>query len=171
MDVPKAQWNFAPRRSATTGASLVSILVIVVVLGGLAATAVVGVSSLTGSSNTVGTIAPSGTVPTDTAHPSTTVAGVAGGIGADVGAAALAACNASTSAANSASTLFYVNSSSYPTKWSDLTTGNPPAFAPATNVAVNANNPAELDGRGWKMTMTGGGSTAPTFTCAARPAK
>jgi hypothetical protein len=50
----------------------------------------------------------------------------------------------------------------YPTNWSNLTTAN---FVLPAHVVVNPSNPAELDGKGWKLTMTGGGTTAPAFTC------
>ena len=163
MDVPKAG------KSATDGASLVSLLLIVVVLGGLTATAVVGVNSLTGSSNDdIGAIA--STVPTAKTNPGTptTVHRVASGIGAGLAAAAVAACNTSASAANAASAVYYVNTTSWPTKWSDLTTGNPAPFAMTATDVVNARIPTELDGRGWKMVMSGGGTTQSTFTCSPR---
>jgi hypothetical protein len=164
MDVPRAE-----RRSAIDGASLVGLLLIVLVLGGLTATAIVGVNSLTGSSkDSMGTIA--STVPTarTSVNTATTAHSVGGGIGAGLGAAAVAACNASASAANAASAVYYANSTSYPTKWSDLTTGNPSPFALTTTDVVNARIPTELDGRGWKMVMSGGGTTVPTFTCSPR---
>jgi hypothetical protein len=164
MDVPRAG-----RKWAADGASLVSILLIVVVLGGLSATAIVGVNSLTGSSDNIGTIGSTGTVAANT-NTSTTVRSVVGGIGADVGAAAVAACNASASAANSAASLYYATSGgAYPVKWSDLTAAKPPLFPLATGAVINVGIPTELDGRGWKMSMTGGGTTAPMFTCSARP--
>jgi hypothetical protein len=161
MDVPKAG-----RKSATDGASLVSLLLIVVVLGGLTATAIVGVNSLTGSSNdNIATIA--STVPTakTTAGGATTVPRATGGIGAGLGAASVAACNTSKLAANAAAAVYYVNTSSYPTKWSDLTTGSSAPFALAANDVVNAHIPTELDGPGWKLVLSGGGTTTPTFTC------
>jgi hypothetical protein len=146
------------------GSSLVGVLMIVLVLGGLAATAVVGVSSLTGSDNSV----VSGM--TGTGHGvtgSTGTRGRKGGIGAEVGIAAGAACTASADVARSASTSYFVSSGGqYPAKWADLTASNPPLYTPAANVIINAGNPAELDGSGWKLTMTGGGTTEPTFTCA-----
>jgi hypothetical protein len=32
---------------------------------------------------------------------------------------------------------------------------------------VNTRIPTELDGRGWKLVLSGGGTTTPTFTCRA----
>ena len=146
------------------GSSLVGLLMIVLVLGGLTAAAVVGVSSMTGSDSSVVT---GTTVPGPTAGRSTGAAGSQGGIGAEVGIAARAACNASADVARQVSTSYLVTSGGqYPVKWADLTASNPPLFKPAANVSVNSANPAELDGPGWKLTMTGGGATAPTFSCA-----
>ena len=51
------------------------------------------------------------------------------------------------------------------TKWSDLTAGSPPLFLLPTGVVIDPNNPDELDGQGWKLKMSGGGTTAPGFAC------
>ena len=137
---------------------------IVLVLGGLTAAAVVGVSSMTGSDNTVAT----GTRvngPTALGSPGTTAK--KGGIGAEVGIAAAAACNASADVARSLTTSYFVSSGGqYPVKWADLTASNPPLYKPAANVMINPGNAAELDGPGWKLTMAGGGATETTFSCA-----
>jgi hypothetical protein len=146
------------------GSSLVGVLMIVLVLGGLTAAAVVGVSSLTGGDNSIVT-GTTVTGPTASGSPSTT--GHKGGIGAEIGIATAAACNASAAVARSVSTSYFATSGGqYPVKWADLTASNAPLFKPAANVTINAGNPAELDGPGWKLTMAGGGTTAPTFTCA-----
>jgi hypothetical protein len=150
------------------GVSLVGLLMIVVVLGALTATAVVGVSSLTGSNNSVvtGYSGPSATGSSGSGG-SAGSAGQNGGIGADIGIAAGVACTASAEAARSASTSYFVSSNGqYPVKWADLTGSNPPLYKPPVKVVVNPANPAELDGPGWKLTMTGGGPTEPTFACA-----
>jgi hypothetical protein len=146
------------------GASLVGILMIVVVLGALTAGALLGVSSLNSSNNAItGYNGPSGAG--STGSRGTTVPN--GGIGAEVGIAAGAACTASAEAARFASTSYFVGSNGqYPVKWADLIGTNPPLYKPIAKVVINAANPAELDGAGWKLTMTGGGTTAPTFTCA-----
>jgi hypothetical protein len=47
-----------------------------------------------------------------------------------------------------------------------MTTSNPPIYKPATNVVINSDNSKELDGRGWKLIISGGGAAQPTFTCA-----
>jgi len=142
------------------GASLVGMLMIVVVLGALSATAVVGLNTLnSGNSQAVFSTTPGhGTVGTGGT-------GGTGGRGGSGGAGS--ACQASADAARSASTLFFVNrgGQSYPTNWADLTTSNPAIYTLTKNVAVNSSNPNELDGRGWKLILTGGGPTQPTFTC------
>jgi hypothetical protein len=135
---------------------------IVVVLGGLSAMAIVGVNSLSDRNGTIdtGAVTGGGTgSSTPTTHAKTNINDTISGI-------AIAACNASAAAARSASTSFYVGSSgAYPAKWSDLTATNPPAFTLPAGVVINAGNPAQLDGRGWTMTMAGGGATEPSFTC------
>jgi hypothetical protein len=147
------------------GVSLVGLLMVVVVLGALTASAIVGVSSLTGSDSSVvtgysGPYAAKGTGSTGNTRPKS-------GIGSEIGIAAGVACNASAEAARSASTSYFVGSGGqYPAKWADLTGSTSPLYKPAAKVIVNPANPAELDGPGWKLTMTGGGTTEPTFTCA-----
>ncbi|HTD49615.1 MAG TPA: hypothetical protein VK771_03385 [Acidimicrobiia bacterium] len=77
--------------------------------------------------------------------------------------AAAAACHAEAGAATSASSVYFANNGGkYPTKWSNLTTAS---FALAAHVVINPRNPAELDGNGWKLTISGGGATAPSFAC------
>jgi hypothetical protein len=67
-------------------------------------------------------------------------------------------------AARAASAVFYANSA--PNKWpatfTDLTTGNPPVLDPPNDAAVAATT---ITGDGWKLTITGGGATRPTYTC------
>jgi hypothetical protein len=143
-----------------TGASLVGLLMIVVVLGGLSALAVLGVSSLTSSTDTVATITGTtlGTAPGTTVHGPTRNTGI-GGVTAGP------ACAASADAARQASTVYFVSSGAYPTKWSDLLTQNPPNFLLPAGVIVNPGNPAQLEGNGWTMDIAGAGTAAPTFTC------
>ncbi len=62
--------------------------------------------------------------------------------------------------------MFYLNGSgAYPAKWLDMTAATPPSFTLPTGVIINPADPAQLEGKGWTLTMTGGGSTDPTFTC------
>ena len=132
---------------------------IVVVLGALAAMAMLGVSSLTDSNDKVAEIVGAGT--TASSAPRGSGSGSAGNV---VGATA--ACAASAAGAQAATSVYFVNSGgSYPVKWSDLTTANPSNFALPADVVINPANPAELDGNGWKLKMAGGGTSAPTFTC------
>jgi hypothetical protein len=46
-----------------------------------------------------------------------------------------------------------------------MTTSKSAIYALAPNVVINRVNAKELDGRGWKLTMSGGGATPTTFTC------
>ena len=148
------------RRRDASGMSLAGLLVIVVVLGGLAAAAVVGVNSMTSDNATVvGT------------SPSTTAGGGGGagsvGLGGIVAAAAASACNAAAATATAASSAYFASSGAgaYPTKWSDLTASAPPIYALPAHVVIDPKNPAALDGNGWRLTMSGGGTTAPAFAC------
>ena len=154
------------RSRGTRGASLVGLLMIVLVLGLLSAAAIVGVKSLTDSSNAIGTIVTTTTAPTGSGPAGGTPGPGGGEIAGAAATAAAVACNAAADAARSASNLFLVNSGgSYPVKWSDLTASTPPIFVLSGHDVVARTNPAELDGLGWKLTMSGGGTTAPTFTC------
>jgi hypothetical protein len=146
--------------------SLAGLLVIIVVLGGLAATAVIGANALSKSDNaSVG--------PGRTGAGGRTNSGEARvGSGAGVAAAAAAACNAAAAAATTAGSVYFANSGgrAYPTRWSDLTASSPTAFALPARVLIDPKNPEALDGNGWTLLMSGGGATAPSFGCkAARP--
>ena len=141
------------------GGSLAGLLLLIVVLGGLAALAVVGVNSMTGSDSTSGNLMTT---------PSAASLGDAGG-GARVGLgsvaqmAADAACHAEAGIATSASSVYLANSGGkYPAKWSNLSTAS---FVLPAHVVINPSNPTELDGNGWELTMSGGGTTAPVFAC------
>jgi len=127
---------------------------LIVVLGGLAAIAVVSVNSMTGSDSTTANLLTTTSV-------SDSGAGV--GLAGVAQSAAAAVCHAEAGAATSASSVYFASSGGrYPTKWPDLATASlvlPP------HVVVNPNNPAELDGNGWKLTMSGGRTAAPTFAC------
>jgi hypothetical protein len=141
---------------------------VVVVLGTLTATAIVGVSTLTGSSDGSG-IRGIGSPAAEAAAAVAASAGGAAVVAAPRGGSSSArnGCTASADAARSASTFYFANSGgrSYRVKWSDMTTSNPPIYKLETNVVINGGNPKELDGRGWKLTVSGGGASEPTFTC------
>jgi hypothetical protein len=140
------------------------VLVLIVVLGGLAASAVVGVNAMTGSD--------SATTGLTTTLTTTTTRGRGGGGPAQVGLggpaaqAAAATCRINATAATTASAAYFAgNGGAYPTKWSDMTAPPSPTFALGGHVVINARNPEELDGIGWKLLMSGGGPSAPDFVC------
>jgi hypothetical protein len=136
------------------------VLVIVVVLGGLAATAVIGVNAMTGNDTT------SNLLPTPSSSGRTHPGTAGGGLGGGITAAAIAACNTNAGAARAASSAYFATrGGAYPTKWSDLTAPPSGTFALPPGVVINPANPAELDGRGWKLVMTGSGRAEPTFAC------
>jgi hypothetical protein len=148
------------RRQDARGASLAGLLLLIVVLGGLAAIAVFGVNSMTGSDATSGNLITT----TSAAGHRGTGGGSSVGLGGVAQLAAAAACRAEAAAATSASSVYFANSGGkYPTKWSNLTTAASLVF-PA-HVVVDPSSPAQLDGNGWKLTMSGGGATAPAFAC------
>jgi len=100
-----------------------------------------------------------------------TVVGILSGV-ALVGIAGLTenasthACAMSADAATTASAAYYARTNSYATRWTDMTASTPPVFELHHDVTVNAANPKELDGKGWTLTIAGGGVTRPTFGCA-----
>jgi hypothetical protein len=147
------------RQWDATGVSLVGLLVIVLVLGGLAAAAIVGVNSFTdGDDLTLGSTIPSTGRTTGDGRGN-------GGPGAIPDAAAVSACRASVDAATAASAAYFATGEHgrYPMTWTDLTASR--TLALPDRVVVNPRNPEELDGVGWKLRMAGGGTEAPTFAC------
>jgi hypothetical protein len=142
------------------GASLVGMLMIVVVLGGLAALAVVAVNNTSDDSDAIAVILPTSVPPDGSSATTTSPPNASPGRGV--------ACMASADAARTATLGFYVSHVAYPTQWTDLTAPNPPSLVLPPGVTVNASNPNELDGYGWKLLMAGDGGTEPTLTCAAR---
>jgi len=134
---------------------------VVVILGALSATAVLGLRSMTGSSGSDGGVLANASAAANVGNR------VSGGASPGVGAMeASIACKATADAARSASNVYFTNSGGkYPLKWSDLTTGTSPIYKLSANVAINAMNPKELDGPGWKLIISGGATIAPTFTC------
>jgi hypothetical protein len=165
MDVQELE-----RRKVAHGFSLVGLLMVIVALGALTATAVVGVSTLSGSSNGIGTSGRGSPAAEAAAAAGVAAAGAAAAKavpGGGSSGSARRSCRASADAARSASTLYFANSGggSYPVKWSDMTTSNHPIYKLETNVVINSGNPKELDGAGWRLIVSGGGVSAPTFTC------
>jgi prepilin-type N-terminal cleavage/methylation domain-containing protein len=92
------------------------------------------------------------------------------GIGGLVDNGHTAACQATSDAAKTASAVFYANSpspSSFPSDFFDLTSPKkvldiPSGVTPNAPVAGNK----VLTGKGWTLTMSGGGASAPVFVCA-----
>ena len=163
MDVQKPEWS-----SGSRGLSLVGLLMVIVVLGALSATAVVGVSTLNGNGNGSGRAKAVAAEAAAAAAEAAAAAGVAGAApGAASSISALSSCRLSAVAARSASALYFTNNGgrSYPVTWSDMTTSKSAIYALAPNVVINRVNAKELDGRGWKLTMSGGGASPTTFTC------
>jgi type II secretory pathway pseudopilin PulG len=143
------------------GASLVGLLLIVLALGVVSASAVVGLRSMTGSSRSSAGVLANAAATGNLANQTT------GAATANVAPAPPAiACKVAADAAMSASRLYFANSGGkYPVKWSELTAATPPIYELASNAVINEANPNELDGPRWKLTMSGGGTTPPTFTC------
>jgi hypothetical protein len=142
------------------GMSFVGLLVTIVILGLLMVSAVIGLKSINGDTAAgpaASAVAASKLAGRMSEAGSPNVAGIPTGI----------ACNASVTAAQSASTLYYTThgASSYPSRWTDLTTSAPPLFALPKGAVVNRSNPKELDGPGWKLVISGGATSAPTFAC------
>jgi hypothetical protein len=132
------------------------MLVMIVVLGVLAAGAIVGMQAMTGSDS--GSPAGIGLLTTSTAH---------GRGQSAISELARHACVAAADGARTASTVFFANSpgQQYPTSWSELTAPPSAAFALASGDVISPSNRRELDGQGWRLIMAGGGATPPTFTC------
>jgi hypothetical protein len=143
------------------GSSLAAVLVMVVVLGGLAAIAVIGVNSLTGSDTTIEGL-------TTTSAPTGKTGNTSGGgVGSVIGPAAAYACKTNISAANAASAAYYANrgTGAFPTKWTDLTGGASPLFEMPADAAIDPRQATVLVTSQWRLVMAGDGSDTPTFTC------
>jgi prepilin-type N-terminal cleavage/methylation domain-containing protein len=89
------------------------------------------------------------------------------GIGGLVDNGHTAACNASADAAKTAAAVTYANSTAspqvFPTTFTQMTNQN--TYDIPSGVTANGAGTV-LTGKGWTLTMAGGGSSAPTFTCA-----
>ena len=132
----------------------------VAILGVLTATALVSLRSMTTTTSGAGPAANAAASASLANGTSSAGAPNIGGVPPDV------ACKATADAARSASNVYFANSGGkYPVKWSDITTRTPPIYTLATNVSISATNARALDAPGWKLIMSGGGATPPTFTC------
>ncbi|MFM2077258.1 MAG: hypothetical protein RJA49_1148 [Actinomycetota bacterium] len=75
------------------------------------------------------------------------------------------ACTASADAAKAASVVHYANTGAYPTKLTDMTASTPAVeLTLPTGITVNGAGLATT-GATWTLTISGGGATAPVFTC------
>ncbi len=61
----------------------------------------------------------------------------------------------------------YATTGSYPTTFTQLTSGKSPLLIAGQGTTVAATT---ITGADWKLTVTGGGTTPPKFTCANLPA-
>lgn len=125
------------------GVSLVGVLVMVLIMGLLGAGAMLGVSTMTGSSN-------------DARGAPRAVTFTAGGA---------QACRATAAAARSAATVYFADREEYPTTWSELIASPAASFTLAPDVVISRSSPKQLDGRGWKLVMSSGGSAPSQFAC------
>jgi hypothetical protein len=73
-------------------------------------------------------------------------------------------CRSMSDASKAASAVFYANSApnAFPHAFTDMTRGRPKMLDPPGDATVSA---SKITGDGWTLTMSGGGATAPTFTC------
>jgi hypothetical protein len=78
-------------------------------------------------------------------------------------ASSLQACFATRDAAKAAGAVVYATSGNYPTTFFAMTKGSVPALVANDNTTVSADT---ITGKGWRLTMSGGGKTEPKFTCA-----
>ena len=66
----------------------------------------------------------------------------------------------------SASSVMFATTGTYPTSFAAMTVGASPALKTGQGTTIAGNT---VYGKGWKLTITGGGATAPTFHCASTP--
>lgn len=78
----------------------------------------------------------------------------------------LRACAVSRDAVRSAANVVYTTTGSYPTTFTAMTRSNPPVLTGGINTTVSAN---AMEGKGWKLTLSGGGTTPPKLICANAP--
>ena len=73
------------------------------------------------------------------------------------------ACFATRDAARAAGAVVYATKGNYPKTFFAMTKGSSPVFVANDDMTVTAH---AITGKGWMLTMSGGGKTQPTFTCA-----
>jgi hypothetical protein len=81
-------------------------------------------------------------------------------------AASLAACAITRNSARTAGELVHTTTGSYPATFTALTSGSPPALVPGNDTSITDTT---IEGKGWILTMSGGGTTPPKLTCASAP--
>jgi hypothetical protein len=81
-------------------------------------------------------------------------------------ASSLQACFATRDAAKAAGAVVYATRGNYPKTFFAMTKGSVPALVANDDTTVTAN---AITGTGWTLTISGGGKTEPTFTCASAP--
>jgi prepilin-type N-terminal cleavage/methylation domain-containing protein len=76
------------------------------------------------------------------------------------------ACTASRDAAIAGSTVYYTNNAAYPTTMLQMTGHTPPELTLPTGVTITDSADKVVGNGTWTLTISGGGTTAPVFTCA-----
>lgn len=71
------------------------------------------------------------------------------------------ACTASLDAAKAGSVVFFAQNAAYPTTFTEMVSAD--ALTPPTDVTVTD---SAMTAGGWELSISGGGATKPTFTCA-----
>jgi hypothetical protein len=148
-------------REHPSGASFVGVLLVIVILGAIATTTVVGLHSINGSDASNGRVLANATGAGALANRlrGSAKPGV-------VAVRPVVACQPTADAARTASSIYFADhGGSYPRKWADLTAAEPQIYKLPTSVTIGATNPTELDGPGWRMFMSGGGSVPSSFAC------
>jgi hypothetical protein len=75
------------------------------------------------------------------------------------------ACFATRDAAKAAGAVVYATKGNYPKTFFAMTRGSEPTLVANDDMIVTAH---AITGRGWTLTMNGGGPTPPVFACAQR---
>jgi hypothetical protein len=76
------------------------------------------------------------------------------------------ACFATRDAAKAAGAVVYATKGNYPKTFFAMTRGSSPVLVANDDMTVTAH---AITGKGWTLTMSGGGKTAPTYACASTP--